>query len=59
MIESVLGYIDQVLYEFQGQLSITDIKGMTYKELGLLRKHRLKLNHARNEAIEAAAKNPK
>lgn len=59
MIESVLGYIDQVLYEFQGQLSITDIKGMTYKELGLLRKHRTKLNIARNDALENAAKNPK
>ena len=32
--------IDEVLFEFRGQLTISDIYNMTYKELGYLREHR-------------------
>ena len=39
-----MGYVDMVLDEFDGQLSITDIYNMTYKEIGYLRKHRQELN---------------
>lgn len=38
-----MGYIDQVLYDFGGQLSIQDIYHMTYKEIGYMRQHRKKL----------------
>ena len=36
-------YIDDVLDEFNGQLSVNDIYHMTYKEIGYLRKHRAEL----------------
>ena len=36
-------FIDEVLFEFKGQLSLQDIYGMTYKELGYLRQHRAKI----------------
>ena len=39
-----MGYVDMVLDEFGGQLSINDIYHMTYKEIGYLRKHRQELN---------------
>ena len=42
-------YVDKVLDEFNGQLSINDIYHMTYKELGYLRKHRQKINEARSK----------
>lgn len=32
--------IDDVLLEFRGQLSLSDIYHMTYKELNYLRRHR-------------------
>ena len=32
--------VDDILFEFRGQLSIQDIYHMTYKELGYLREHR-------------------
>ena len=32
--------VDEVLFEFRGQLRIEDIYNMTYKELGYLREHR-------------------
>ena len=38
-----MGYVDMVLDEFNGQLSINDIYQMTYKEIGYLRKHRQEL----------------
>lgn len=39
-----MGYVDDILYEFKGQLSIQDIYHMTYKEIGYMRKHRAELN---------------
>lgn len=39
-----MGLVNDVLDEFDGQLSIHDIGQMTYKELGYLRKHRQELN---------------
>lgn len=39
-----MSYVDLVLDEFSGQLSINDIYSMTYKEVGYLRKHRQELN---------------
>lgn len=41
-----LEYADDILYEFDGQLSFSDIKHMTYKELGYMRAHR-KATHPR------------
>ncbi len=35
-----MAYVDMILYEFKGDLSIQDIYHMTYKEIGYLRKHR-------------------
>ena len=35
-----MAMIDEVLFEFRGQLTISDIYNMTYKELGYLREHR-------------------
>ena len=46
-----MAYVDQILYEFEGQLSVNDIYNMTNKELEYLRRHRLKIREAR-------AKNP-
>jgi len=50
-----MGLIDDVLYEFKGQLRIEDIYQMTYKELGYLREHRRERlkdkNVAQNEAV--------
>lgn len=51
MIEDLYGYIDQILYEFEGQLSLTDIYHMTFKEITYMRKHRSKIREER-------AKNP-
>ena len=38
-----MAMIDEVLFEFRGQLSLNDIYNMTYKELGYLREHRHQL----------------
>lgn len=35
-----MNYVDMILEEFHGQLSINDIYHMTYKEMGYLRRHR-------------------
>lgn len=35
-----MALIDDILYEFRGQIRIEDIYNMTYKELGYLREHR-------------------
>ena len=35
-----MALVDEVLFEFRGQLSLNDIYHMTYKELGYLREHR-------------------
>lgn len=40
LIESLMAFVDTVLYEFKGQLSYNDILHMSFKELGYLRKHR-------------------
>jgi len=39
-----MAYINEILDEFDGQLSIDDIEHKTYKEIGYLRIHRRKLN---------------
>lgn len=41
-----MGFIDEVLWEFKGQLTLQDVYSMTYKELGYLRKHRAKIREA-------------
>ena len=41
-MRSFLEYVDDVLYEFDGQLSYSEICNMTYKEIGYLREHRKK-----------------
>ena len=51
MIQDLYDYIDQILYEFDGQLSLNDIYNTTFKEIAYLRKHRLKIREER-------AKNP-
>ena len=45
-----MSYVDDILDEFQGELSVEDIYHMTYKEIGYLRKHRRKLNEAKAKA---------
>jgi len=47
-----MSYVDEILYEFEGQLRIQDIYGMTYKELGYLRKHRRDMKAARGPTIK-------
>jgi len=42
-----MNYVDQILYEFDGQLSISDIYHLTYKEIGYMRKHRKLIKKAR------------
>lgn len=51
-----MGYIDDILEEFQGQISVQDIERMTYKEIGYLRKHRQMIIKAKNKANQI---NPK
>ena len=51
-MEQYLGFVDSVLYEFKGQLTYSDIMGMTLKEIGYLRKHR---NAMREEASKQMA----
>lgn len=46
-----MNYIDQVLYDFNGQLSINDIYHMTYKEIGYMRNHRRKLIEERGPTL--------
>lgn len=45
-MKQYMEFVDDILYEFDGQLSVADIKAMTYKELGYLRAHR-KAHHPR------------
>ena len=45
-----MAYVDDILDEFSGQISINDIYHMTYKELGYLRKHRRELNKKKNQS---------
>ena len=46
-MKEYMAYVDEILYEFEGQLSIRDIYNMTYKEIGYLREHRNKLRTAK------------
>lgn len=41
-MKTYLEYVDDVLEEFDGQLSYTDIFHMTYKEIGYMMAHRKK-----------------
>lgn len=47
-------FVDDVLADFDGQLSYEDIKRMTYKEIGYMREHRRK-NHPRDADLIAKA----
>jgi hypothetical protein len=52
-----MGYVDDILDEFDKQLSIQDIYHMTYKELEYLRKHRrelMKRKHPAGKELEKA-----
>lgn len=41
-MKQYMEFVDDILYEFDGQLSVSEIKQLTYKELGYLRAHRRK-----------------
>lgn len=41
-MKQYMEFVDDILYEFDGQLTVSEIKQLTYKELGYLRKHRKK-----------------
>lgn len=45
-------YVDAVIDEFDGQLSLQDIYHMTYKELGYMRKHREKMNKEKGPQLK-------
>lgn len=51
-----MDYMNTVLDEFAGQLSYDDIKHMTYKELGYLRKHRTALNKRKGGTSQGLGK---
>lgn len=51
-MKQYMEFVDDILYEFDGQLSVSDIKAMTYKELGYLREHRRK-HHPREADVLA------
>lgn len=44
-----MAFVNKVLDEFSGQLSVQDIYQMTYKELGYLRRHREELIKLKNK----------
>lgn len=43
-MKQYMEFVDDILYEFDGQLTVSEIKELTYKELGYLRKHRKKVH---------------
>jgi hypothetical protein len=47
-----MALVDDVLLEFGNQLSISDIYGMTFKELGYLREHRRMIRETKPEVIQ-------
>ena len=47
--------VDEILFEFRGQLRIEDIYRMTYKELGYLREHRREMMSNKQVARADAA----
>jgi len=51
-----MGFVDDVLWEFKGQLRVEDIYHMTYKELGYLREHRRDRLKDKNVAQSEALK---
>lgn len=50
-MKQYMEFVDDVLYEFDGQLSFSDIKNMTYKEIGYLRAHRKKVHPKEADAL--------
>jgi len=50
-MKQYMEFVDDVLYEFDGQLSFSDIKNMTYKEIGYLRAHRKKAHPREADAL--------
>lgn len=53
-MKQYMEYIDDILYEFDGQISVSEIKQLTYKELGYLRAHRKKFHPREAEALTKA-----
>lgn len=53
-MKQYMEFIDDILYEFDGQIGVSDIMRMTYKELGYLREHRKKV-HPRDADLVAKA----
>lgn len=45
-----MAWVDEILDEFSGQITIDQIYRSTYKEIGYLRKHRKELNARKNKA---------
>jgi hypothetical protein len=45
-----MGWVDEILDEFSGQIKISEIYESTYKEIGYLRKHRKLLNEKKNKS---------
>ena len=54
VMKQYMEFIDDILYEFDGQIGVSDIMRMTYKELGYLREHRKKA-HPRDADLVAKA----
>ena len=54
-----MALVDEVLFEFRGQLSVSDIYQMTNKELSYLREHRREMmsnsNVAQADALQTMA----
>lgn len=53
-MKQYMEYIDDILYEFDGQISVSEIKQLTYKELGYLRAHRKKFHPREAESLTKA-----
>ena len=51
MIESYYKYVVETLDLFKGQLTISDIYNMTYRELGYLRKFRIPIVEKLNKSV--------
>jgi hypothetical protein len=49
-----MGLVDDILYEFRGQLRLEDIYRLTYKELAYLREHRMNRLKDKNAAQSEA-----
>lgn len=53
-MKTFMEFVDDILYEFDGQISVSEIKKMTYKELGYLRDHRRKAHPREADALAKA-----